>query len=246
MRFYVSPEFIFPDKNLIEVRDRSEVHHIRDVMRLKEGVKVTVFDGRGKEYSGGIKEIKKDSVIIDIEKSVTPVINSLCGITLYQAIPKKNKIDFIVEKAVEIGVNVIVPIITERTIPIIKGNARKKIDRWLRIAKAASKQCGRTVLPKVSEVADFNSALTRARESDLVIFAALDSHARPLRTILRDKNPKDISVFVGPEGGFSEAEISLAKDSNYNICSLGPLVLRSETAAIYILSSISYEYCGAI
>ena len=242
MRFYVSPESIFPDKNLIEVRDRDEVHHIRDVMRLKEGIKVTVFDGRGKEYSGSIKDVSKHSVIIDIESSADLIPDIPYKLTLYQAIPKKNKMDFIVEKAVELGADAIIPILTERTVPAIKDNAQKKRDRWSRIARAASKQCGRSVLPEVLEVVDFNSALAKAAEGDLIIFAALDKDARPLKTILRDKNPKKISVFVGPEGDFSEAEISLAREKDCSMCSLGPSVLRSETAAIYILSSISYEY----
>ncbi len=97
-------------------------------------------------------------------------------------------------------------------------------------------------MPEVLEVVDFNSALAKAVEGDLIIFAALDKDARPLKSILRNKNPKKISVFVGPEGDFSEAEISLAREKDCSMCSLGPSVLRSETAAIYILSSISYEY----
>jgi len=242
MRFYVSPESIFPDKNLIEVKDRDEVHHIRDVMRLKKGIRVTVFDGRGKEYSGSIKQADRHSVVIDIEDRADLISRMPYDLALYQAIPKKNKMDFIVEKAVELGASVIVPMLTERTVPVIKDKELKKTDRWRRIAKAASKQCGRSVLPEVLEVADFNSALAMAASSDLVVFAALDKDSRPLKTILRNKNPKKISVFIGPEGDFSEPEIALARDKGCSICSLGPSVLRSETAAIYILSSLSYEY----
>ena len=242
MRFYVSSESIFPDKNLIEIKDRDEVHHIRDVMRLKKGTRVTVFDGRGKEYKGSIKQADRYSVVIGVEDSVDSISRVPYDLTLYQAIPKKNKMDFIVEKAVELGVSTIVPILTKRTIPVIKDKGQKKTGRWSRIAKAASKQCGRPTLPKVLELADFNSALAGASSDDLVVFAALDKDAAPLKTILRNKNPKKISVFVGPEGDFSKDEIALARDRGCSICSLGPSVLKSETAAIYILSSLSYEY----
>jgi 16S rRNA (uracil1498-N3)-methyltransferase len=243
MRFYVSPESIFTDKNLIEISDKSEVHHIRDVMRLREGVKVNIFDGRGKEYSGEIKKIDRNLVLIKITKANTWRKELPYNITLYQAIPKRAKMDFIIEKAVELGVNKITPIITERTAPIVKDKSRIKVERWSRIARAASKQCGRMGLPIISDVTDFDDALVESKKNDLVIFAALDNDAKPLRSILRNAVSKNIAVFVGPEGDFSSKEILMAKEEeDYRISSLGPSILRSETAAIYILSCISYEY----
>lgn len=242
MRFYVNPESVFPEKNTIDIKDKAEVHHIRDVMRLKKGIDVIVFDGKGKEYSGIIKEIGRTSVTIEIKKSIGSSIARSFRVTLYQAIPKKSKFDFIVEKAVELGVDAVVPIITERTVPDVKESTPKKIDRWVRIAKASSKQCGRRELPIISDVKNFSNALTQAKKSDLVLFAALDKDRESLNAILKRIRPKDVSVFVGPEGDFSPKEVSLAKEQGCRICSLGPLVLRVETAAIYILSSLSYEY----
>ena len=242
MRFYVSPESVLLEKDIIEVKDRQEVHHIRDVMRLAKGLSVTVFDGTGKEYKGRIKKIDKVSVAIDIVKIMdSDEDQSLC-ITLYQAIPKKTKMDFIVEKAAELGVSRIVPLITERTIPDVKDKSVKKRARWDRIAKAASKQCGRGRLPEISDIMSFENSLLESKKNDLVLFAALDKDAIPLKRILKDKNFKGISIFVGPEGDFSEKEIMMARDNGYRICSLGDLVLRVETAALYVLSCLNYEY----
>ena len=242
MRFYVPPESIFPEKNIIQIRDKEEIHHIRDVMRLKKGENVDIFDGRGREYSGDIKEVNRNSVIIQIRKAVDFKSDIPYKVTLYQAIPKKSKMDFIVEKAVELGVDTIVPIITEKTVwTMAKDKHCIKMGRWFRISKAASKQCGRTKLPVISDFTNFNNALVESKKSDLVIFAALDKDARPLKSILSEVNPKSIAVFVGPEGDFTQNEISMAKEQGYYICSLGPLVLRVDTAAIYILSCLNYE-----
>jgi len=242
MRFYVSPESIFPEKNIIEIKDRKEVHHIRDVMRLRQGASVNVFDGRDREYLGSIKEVNRNSIVIEIKRAVDFKGDIPYKVTLYQAVPKRTKMDFIIKKAIELGVDRIVPIVTERTVPVIGEKGHAKIERWSRISKVASKQCGRTSLPVISDISDFNKALVESKKDDLVIFAALDKDARPLREILKAPNPKGIAVFVGPEGDFSQGEISMAKGQGYNICSLGPLVLRVETAAIYILSCLGYEY----
>ncbi len=242
MRFYVSPEHISPSKNIIEIKDKDEVHHIRDVMRLKRGTGVRVFDGEGKEYLGDIKEINKLSVIIEIKGTLESRPKQSLNVTLYQAIPKKSKMDFIIEKAVELGVDRIVPVITERTVPALKDKANKKKERWQRLAKAASKQCGRSILPSISDVLGFTDAMAEAKKSEMVLFAALDDSTKLLGTILKGYSPKTISVFIGPEGDFTEKEISSARREGFSICSLGSLVLRVETAAIYVLSSLNYEY----
>lgn len=243
MRFYVSPESIFLDRNIIEVKDMGEVHHIRDVMRLKKGNAVDVFDGVSKEYSGAIKEIGKNLVVIEIKGQREVKSKPPYNATLYQAIPKKGKMDFIIEKAVELGIDRIVPVVTERTIVApIKAKSDRKVARWRNIARSASKQCGRVKLPAISDMVRFNNALLEAEKNDLVIFAALDREARPLREILKGFEPKTIAIFVGPEGDFSQKEIAAAKGQGSIIASLGAPVLRVETAAIYILSCLNYEY----
>ncbi|MEK6733395.1 MAG: RsmE family RNA methyltransferase [Candidatus Omnitrophota bacterium] len=245
MRFYVSPECIFPDKNIIEIKDRSEIHHIRDVMRLDRGAAVDIFDGKSKEFSGCIEEVNKDSIIIkilDIKSVVGEGFKPSPTITLYQAIPKKNKMDFIIEKAVELGADVIVPIVTERTVPDIKDKAWKKKERWSKIVMASSKQCGRVKLPLVSDIVNFKEALLKAKDSGLVIFAAIDKDAKPLKSLMKGVNPDSVSIFVGPEGDFSPKEISMATGYGFEIASLGKLILKSDTAGVYILACLAYEY----
>ncbi|OIO32830.1 MAG: hypothetical protein AUJ70_04680 [Candidatus Omnitrophica bacterium CG1_02_40_15] len=243
MRFYVPPDSIFPDKNIIEIKDKSEAHHIRDVMRLKKGDDVNIFDGKGREFSCFIEEVKRDAVIIKIKEAKSFVgegFKPSPTITLYQAIPKKTKMDFIVEKAVELGVSQIVPIITDRTIPEIK-DFTKKVEQWKRIGMASSKQCGRTILPVISDVMYFDGALIDSKQKAMAVFASLARDSKPLKDILRGLSPKTIAVFVGPEGDFSPREVFMAKENGCSMCSLGSLVLKSETAAIYILSCLSYE-----
>ena len=240
MRFYVSPDLIFPDKNIIEVKDKTEIHHIRDVMRLNKGDVVNVFDGQGNEFSCCIEDIKRDMIVIKIKDKLAPEHGMTFDITLYQAIPKKTKMDFIVEKCVELGAARIVPVRTDRTVPDAR-DFTKKAERWRRIGMASSKQCGRRRLPAISDVMDFDSALIDSKQNDLVIFASLDKGSMPLKDILRGSAPKTIAVFIGPEGDFSPREISMAKETGCSMCSLGSLVLKSETAAIYMLSCLSYE-----
>ena len=240
MRFYVPPESIFPLKNLIQIKDKTEAHHIRDVMRLKKGDMVDIFDGNGREYSCFIEEVGKGEVIIKIKEELSSKLDIPFNIILYQAIPKKAKMDFIIEKTVELGVARIVPMITDRTVPEIK-DFSKKIERWKRIGMASSKQCGRRILPVISDITDFNSALIGSKQKDIAIFASLDKESKPLKSILRGLTQKNIAVFIGPEGDFSPREISMAKENGCRMCSLGNLILKSETAAIYILSCLSYE-----
>lgn len=241
MRFYVSPGSISQSKNIIEIKDKTEIHHIRDVMRLKKGDSVDIFDGQGMEFSCSIEEVTREAVIIKIEEKLTSKHDMSFNITLYQAIPKKTKMDFIVEKTVELGVNRIVPIITERTVPEIK-DFTGKIERWKRIGMASSKQCGRTILPTISDVMYFDSALIESKQEDLAIFASINKESKLLKNILKGSAQKNIAVFIGPEGDFSPKEVSMAKDIGCSMCSLGSLVLKSETAAIYVLSCLSYEF----
>ncbi|MFH1478543.1 MAG: RsmE family RNA methyltransferase [Candidatus Omnitrophota bacterium] len=240
MRFYVNPESIDKEKNLIEIRDRDEIHHIKDVMRLKKGLIVTLFDGRGNEYLGAIDSISDRAITIKIKQSLERNISLPYNITLYQAVPKKANMDLIVEKAVELGVSKIIPLITERT--ILKDISENRLERWRRIAKEASKQCGRSLLPEVASPKYFKDAVDEIEYFDLVVFTALIENKTPLKKILADKKPKNIVVFVGPEGDFSPSEIDLMKKKNIQVASLGPLVLKVGTATIYVLSCLNYEY----
>ena len=170
-RFYVKPEFVKGEKIYIE---KEESHHIIDVMRLREGDSVTVFDGTGKAYEGTIASTENKRVVINVSLVRIADKDRTVSISLAQAIPKKDKMDLIVQKATELGVNEILPFESERTVVRSKGErGRHKLERWNRIAVEASKQCGRNELPDVKGALSFEAILDRLPKYDLAIMPCL-------------------------------------------------------------------------
>jgi len=240
-RFYVRPEDVAGDKINIE---KEESHHIIDVMRLKEGDPITVFDGTGREYDGKIGTVANKRVTIGILSSRTVSKKIKTSIALAQAMPKKDKMDLIVQKATELGVSKIIPIESSRTIVRVKGDKRQsKVDRWQKIAVEASKQSGRTELPGIGSITAFADILASIGEYDIAIMPCLSKRSVTLRQALKRANsPKSALVIIGPEGGFSDEEIGKAVKSGSVPVTLGPLVLKSDTAAIAALSILNHEF----
>jgi 16S rRNA (uracil1498-N3)-methyltransferase len=240
-RFYVSPDSVKGDKIYVS---KEESHHIIDVMRLGEGDSVTVFDGTGREYNGKIESIKNKSVVIDINKVNAPAPKSAVEISLAQAIPKKDKMDYIVQKATELGAKEIIPLESKRTIVRTTGDrAVCKTDRWRKIAIEAAKQCGRSDLPDLKDMRQFDDLLKDFRKYDGVIMPCLYEKSIPLKSALsRFKSPKKLLLMIGPEGDFTPEEIERAGENGALLVSLGELVLRSDTAAIATLAMLNYAY----
>jgi len=215
-----------------------EVHHALHVLRLKVGDTLNVFDGRGHEAQGLISEISSQSVTLKLlTQTSSPALP--CRITLAQAVPKKN-MDLIVQKATELGVAAFVPLISERTVVQIDDES-KKIQRWRDIALDACKQCGNNWLPDLQPPQKVREFLDTLGKFDLKLIASLQRDAKPLKSILGDSSPRSVLVLVGPEGDFTPAELSAAKSAGCFPLSLGPLVLRAETAALYALSILHHE-----
>lgn len=238
-RFFAKPEDI--KGNLASISG-DEAHHILDVMRLKKGDSITAFDGEGREYEGIIRDTEKKKVTIEIKNTRKVVEDGKVKITLAQSISKGDKTDFIIEKAVELGASEIIPLITERT--IVRFDSRKeaaKNKRWSNIALSASKQCGRLKIPQVHPVTDFNSALNSVKNYNLALMACLCKDTMGIKEVLRDFKEGSVIVFIGPEGDFTEEEINRARNAGCRLISLGPRVLRVETAALNILSILQYE-----
>ena len=239
-RFYVPPENIGED--VIRVGEK-EAHHILDVMRLKESDSIVVFDGTGKEYTGFIKEAKTKSLVVEIISTKTPKRTARPDITLAQAIPKKAKIDSIIEKATELGVNSIIPIISERTVvKITEEKAGARLERWRNIAISAAKQCGRSDVPEVCDIRKFYFAVDGIDQYDLSMLACLSQETTSIRDVISDFKGGKIILFIGPEGDFTSEEIEMAKNANCKLVSLGPLVLKADTAPIAALSMLQYEF----
>ncbi len=248
-RFYVKPEDVKGSEIIVS---KEEGHHIADVMRMTTGDGVVAFDGTGREYIGRISEVAKDTLKIKIEKINEVAAPKKVYISLAQALPKKAKMDMIVEKATELGADEICPLITERT--IVKINEEKRDDkkeRWQTIAVSASKQCGRLSIPQVRLPVLFDNFLKEIRKYDLAMMACLDNRTKPIKDFIPDfkvsltgRAAKRIMIMVGPEGDFSPREIGAASAEGAKLISLGRLVLKSDTAGLYLLSVLNYENSG--
>lgn len=239
-RFFVSPESIHGDNVII---DGKEAHHIVDVMRLSVSDKVVVFDGTGAEYSGIIEKIEKGSVTVHIADVRKAVSGKTRRVTLIQAVPKKDKMDYIVEKATELGVSGIIAVMTSRTIP--QWNHDKvcaQLERWRKIAKSAAKQCGRSDLPGIFSANDLGSAADMVKDCGTKLIAALVDEARPIKTVLKDAQKGDIVIAIGPEGDFTPKELALAAEEGFVVVNLGARVLRSDTAGLAAVVMVNYEY----
>jgi len=239
-RFYVPPGSIRANK--ISVTGE-EAHHIIDVMRLRPRDRVVTFDGTGKEYTGIIKDVKAKSLTIEIIEERESASGSAIRITLIQALPKKEKMDYIVEKATELGIHSIIPVVTDRTIP--KWDESKRAlqqDRWRKLAMEASKQCGRVNVPEIGDIAVFRNALKQLAGYDLALVASLSGESVPLKDAVKGFAGKKIVVAIGPEGDFTDEEVGLAKEADFRLISLGARVLKSDTAALAVLAILDYEY----
>lgn len=237
-RFYVPPECVAGGKIMIR---GGELHHARDVMRLAAGDAIVVFDGTGKEYHGIIQKIDKGQMTVTIKKTAERKSEG-CRLILIQALPRSDKMDLIVEKATELGVERIIPVTTERT--VVRPDTKKenlKVERWRKIALIAAKQCGRTTIPEVMPITGFEDSLKALNDSEIKIMPCLYDDAKALKEVLRGRKVGSAVIFIGPEGDFTKKEVEAAKAIGAIPVSFGREILRSETAAICALSILNYE-----
>ena len=243
-RFYIPPQDWNDEKLLLT---GAESHHCRNVLRLQSGDEIVVFDGHGHEVTAQITAVAKAGISLREMHKISSVLPP-CRITLAQAIPKGKNMDLIVQKAVELGTAEIIPILTERTVVHLDDkNAATRQAKWQAIAIEAAKQCGQNWLPRVRPPNTLVNFFSQNRQFDLKLVGSLRSGAMHLKKILSElsddgsQRPKNVLILIGPEGDFSAAELDLAQLNGCRPLTLGPIVLRVETAAIYCLSILSYE-----
>lgn len=224
----------------------SEAHHAVKVLRCRPQEVVEVLDGRGRRLKCQITDVARREVHVAVLDEVAddpPPVR----IVLYSALAKGRAFDLILEKAAEIGVSEVVPVICERSVAVpAEDQAAAKVERWQQAVVAAMKQCGRSWMPVVRPMRPFYTAIAHSDECSWNLVAALDDAARPLKEWLRGvteplKAGASVGVWIGPEGDFSESEYEVMRSRRFAFARLTDAVLRSETAALYVLACLHYE-----
>lgn len=220
------------------------LRYVKSVLRMKKGDHLILFDGAGWEYETVIKNFSADGINVEV-LGKNRIQDGAVKITVLQALPKANKMDSIIRKATELGAHKIIPFRSARSVPQLTADkARARVSRWRSIATEAVRQCGRADIPEVKDVLSFEEMLASAEGGALKIIFWEEESERGIKKLLRDnrcEGEKDITVMIGPEGGFSKEEVDSAVKRGFMSVSLGRNVLKVETAAVTILSIIQYE-----
>ncbi len=230
----------YPVQNIsggsIILDNKEQVHHAKNVLRLKIGEEVVIFDDKGNEYRCILGEALPQGMIFKVKEKKRPFTKPRgAKITIACAIPKASHMDDIVDKLTQLGIDAIIPMETERV--IVKLDKRKKIlrqARWKKIILNASQQSQRSTLPVLEPIKDIKEVISKSDEYDLKLIPTLAGERQALKDALAENKAKNILVFIGPEGDFTEEEVNSAKKSGFVPVSLGHLVLRVETAAVSV------------
>lgn len=239
-KFFVKIDNIINDNIFIEGED---YQHATKVLRLKTGDKIQICDGEKNEYICLIQEINKKQIKCEIIEHFINNNESNLNITLFQGLPKAQKMELIIQKGVEIGIKEFQPILTERVVVKTEGrDLKNKLDRWNRISYEAAKQSNRGIVPRVNDILDFEEAINKLNEFDVVFVPYEKEKNKGFKKTLKEINDvKSVAIIIGPEGGFSEQEIDIFIKNNYIPITLGPRILRTETAGLVAASIILYE-----
>jgi 16S rRNA (uracil1498-N3)-methyltransferase len=238
-RFFVSGDSIKQNKAVIT---GSDAKHIARVLRLLPGEVIWLAAGDNREFAARITKITNQEVVCEIIAGKEICTEPPVQITLYQGLPKGGKMELVVQKSTELGVSRIVPVICERTIVRLDpAKADQRRIRWQRIAAEAAKQSRRTVIPEVSEPLTLDKALEQLSRGVLALMPWEEEIGCGIGAVLKKGIKKEAAVFIGPEGGFSRREADLARSNGVFLVSLGPRIIRTETAGIVALAVILYE-----
>jgi 16S rRNA (uracil1498-N3)-methyltransferase len=223
--------FFYPELNITHTQfslPEAAHRHAVQVLRLKKGALINVFDGQGQEYEATLEQVSKRESVAVLGQKIEPQNESPLDITLLQGISRGERMDYALQKAVELGVNKIVPVITDRcNVQLSNGRAEKRLSHWKGVMVSACEQSGRSVLPELMNVMSLDEAMSINQQSSRLV---LDPLAKQGFTTLEKQ--QQITLLIGPEGGLSEQEINAVKDQNYQTVNFGPRILRTETATV--------------
>nr|WP_289766022.1 16S rRNA (uracil(1498)-N(3))-methyltransferase [uncultured Acetatifactor sp.] len=243
-QFFVDPAQIYiSDKRVIIMGE--DVNHIKNVLRMRAGEEISVSNGLdGREYRCGILSLGEEEILCELRFIKEDRVELPSQVYLFQGLPKADKMELIIQKAVELGVRQVIPVAASRcVVKLDDKKAAAKRARWQGIARAAAKQSKRAIIPEVTEVSSFSDAVREASMMDVALIPyELAEDMSRTKEIMENLRPgTSVAVFIGPEGGFSEGEISLAAENGIRPITLGKRILRTETAGLAVLSWIMYQ-----
>lgn len=256
-KFFVDPSAVSGAHIYLENKD--DLHHLRKVLRARPGMELDISDGDCWEYKTCLEELDENCAALRIIDKQKFASEPSTRVTLYQGVPKASKMETVIQKTVEMGVDTIVPVFMERTVVVEKGNFGKKLERWNKIAAEAVKQCKRGIIPRVTESYDVDKMLAELPDFDLIICPYENEDGLTIKDFLRAAPPAAsvqpgregtgrpgpqalrVALIIGPEGGFSEGEIEKLKAAGAATVTLGKTILRTETAGLAALAMIMYE-----
>jgi len=240
-RIFVS--FVNIKDNMATI-EGSDMNYLKNVLRLKEGDEISVMDSKSKEYSAKLARIEGKKIIAELIAEKHPKSEPKMKVTIAQSVPKNPKMDLIVQKATELGALQIIPVKAERSIvKLTKEKGDGKVNRWQKIAKEAAEQSGRLIIPFVQPIKEFKELLMLRNDFDqCIILWEMEKEKNIKKFLQENRQMKSLLVVIGPEGGFSHEEVELAKASGFITISIGNRIVRTETAAIAVLSMIEYEF----
>lgn len=243
-KFFVNPENVKENEILIT---GSDVKHIKNVLRLSEGKEITINDGQGHDYECIIKQIDRDVISAQIVEKKDANSEPPLSTVLFQSLIKGEKMEFVIQKSIEIGVTTIIPMITDRCVVKLETPKKQqsKLERWQKIAESAAKQSKRGIIPQILAPMTYKEAIAYAcRDLEKSCIPFENEHSHYLKRFLSGEMPSSIGIFIGPEGGFTDEEAAYAMQHHISPVTLGKRILRSETAGLVTLANIMYEVEG--
>lgn len=239
--FFVTPEQVLGETIYIEGTD---VNHMKNVLRMKIGERAEVSDGNNRKYLCSIAGYEEDRAVLSVLENREADTELASRLYLFQGLPKSDKMDLIVQKAVELGAFEVIPVVTRRSVvKLDEKKAAKKVERWNSIAESAAKQAGRSMIPKVAPVMSYDGALEYAKTLDVKLIPyELAEGMQETKGVIRGiKSGQSVGMFIGPEGGFEAEEVSAAVEAGAVPVTLGRRILRTETAGLAMLAVLMFE-----